>query len=106
MWHGIFLGNGADAFTRTTQIQSSFMLAFMASGGNIEMAMFSKSESMEDAHEVTIYFSPAASAFAKTILGVSPCEKPSREKLGLLVGDMRCWNVLFPPTPKLMDKSY
>ncbi len=96
MWHGIFLGNGADAFSRTIQIQSLFMLAFMASGGNVEMAMFSKSESTENAHEVTIYFSPASAAFAKTIDGISPCEKPSRDKLGLLAGDERCWNILFP----------
>ena len=61
MWHGIFLGNGADAFSRTTQIQSSFMLAFMASGGVIEMAMFSQSESTEDAHEVTILFTSRVS---------------------------------------------
>ena len=95
MWYGIFLGNGADAFTPTTKIQSSFMLAFMAAGGNVEMAMFSKSESTEDAHEVTIYFSPAAESFAKTITGAVPCEKPSREKLGLLAGDARCWGGLF-----------
>lgn len=59
------------------------------------MAMFSKSESTSDAHEVTIYFSPAAATFAKTIDGTAPSERPSRENLGLLVGDQRCWNVLF-----------
>jgi hypothetical protein len=56
MWHGIFLGNGADALSPTLKIQESFMLAFIASGGPMEMAIFSKSGSLAGAHEVTIYF--------------------------------------------------
>ena len=96
MWYGLFLGNGADAFAPTMKIQNDFMRAFIASGGNVEMAMFSLSESTSEAHEVTIYFSPAAVEFAKTIVGAAPCDKPSRKNLGLLVGDQRCWDKLFP----------
>ena len=59
------------------------------------MAMFSMSESTPDAHEVTIYLSPAAAFFAKGIEGSSPCERPARNNLGLLAGDQRCWNILF-----------
>lgn len=95
MWHGLFLGNGVDAFAPTMRIQEAFMAAFMAAGGPIEMALFSKSE-VTDAHEVTLYFSPAAASFAKTIQGAAPCERPLREHLGLLPGDQRCWTLLFP----------
>ena len=98
MWHCIFIGNGADAFSRITQIQSSFMLFFMAFGSNIEMAVFSKPESMDNANEETLYFSPAAADFAKTIDGVFTCEKPTRDTLKLLAGDARCLDALFPPS--------
>ena len=94
MWHYLFLGNGADAFLPTTKIQEAFMLAFMAAGGPVEMAIFSKSS--PGAHDVTLYFSPAATPFAKTIPGVVPCNKPSQENIGLIAGDQRCWDILFP----------
>jgi len=88
MWYGKFLGNGAAALKPTLEIQQKFLLAFAAAGQPDDMAIFSKS-GITDAgdSEVTLYFSPAAASFAKTIQGVAPSEKPTLENLGLLVGN-------------------
>ena len=94
MWHALFLGNGADAYAPTLKIQETFMATFMAAGGPIEMALFSTIES--GTAEVTLYFSPAAANFAKSIAGAVPSEKPPRERVGLLAGDARCWDALYP----------
>jgi hypothetical protein len=94
-WFGVFLGNGADARPRTLELQSIFKKAYIASGANVEMAMFSSAQSKEYDHEVTIYFSPAASTFAKTIDAAYPCERPARKEIVLLFGDHRCWNFLY-----------
>lgn len=94
MWHSIELGNGAEALGPTQQIMQKFMAAFMAARGDINMAIFSRSDL--ETINVAIYFSPAAAIIAKTFNGVIPCGKPSRKGLGLLAGDQRCWKVLFP----------
>jgi hypothetical protein len=96
IWYGLFLGNGADALAPRLRIQQSFLRAYAAAGQPINMAVFSKAETKDRAHEVTLYFSPAAATFAKSLSGAAPCEKPTREGVGLEVGDQRCWDLLFP----------
>ena len=65
MWYGLFLGNGADALPTRLQTQTAFLPVFASAGQPDDMAIFSASGSTDaGAHEVTLYFSPAASAFA------------------------------------------
>ncbi len=98
MWHGVYLGKTADSLAPTLQLQQQFMLAFAAAGAPHAMAMFSVAGYSDETamHEVTVYFSPEAAAFAKLVPGAAPCERPPRKGLGLLVGDQRCWSILFP----------
>lgn len=98
MWYGIFPGNGVDAFLPTREMQESFKTAFLAAGSPVDMAMFSTGKTISGAHEVTIYFSPIAKEFAKTINGAAPCDQPKRDGLALLFGDHRCFDSLFPPS--------
>lgn len=97
-WHGLFLGSGDKALPERLQILQDFIPAFAIAGQPDDMAIFSIGGFTEAGpHEVTLYFSPAASAFAKTIPGVAPCEKPPRENLGLAVGNIPgAWHALFP----------
>jgi hypothetical protein len=97
-WYGLFLGSGANCVAERLRIQLAFLPAFAAAGEPDEMAIFSHAGFTDaSAHEVTFYFSPAASAFAKTLSGAAPCEKPSREDLGLELGNRPgAWHALFP----------
>ena len=90
-WHCKALGNGAAAFAPSRRIQELFSPMFTASGQPSDMAVFTRAE----ANQVTAYFSPRASRLA-TLFGATPCEKPSSDRIGLLVGDARCWTIFFP----------
>jgi hypothetical protein len=70
-----------------------FSPMFAASGQPSDMAVFTRFDLA--ANEVTAYFSPRASRLA-TFFGARPCEKPSSDGIGLLVGDGRCWGIFFP----------
>lgn len=98
MWYGLFLGSGVTALQPTLKIQQSFLVEFAVAGQSDDMAIFSKSGGTEaGTHEVTLYFSPAAAAFAKTIPGAAPCTKPPSDGLSLLVGNSPgAFHVLFP----------
>ena len=105
MWHSLALGSGADASTQKSKIQNAFYLAFVSIGGPPDMAMFSATDAVAGAKGITLYFSPAATAFAKTV-NAAPCEKPAIKGLFLMAGEKRCWATLFPgeqpgtPTPQ------
>lgn len=72
-WYGLFLGNGADALAPRLEIQKRFMLAYAAAGQPLDMAIFARSQVTDRAHEVTLYFSPAAEGFAQALPGAAPC---------------------------------
>lgn len=92
-WFSKNLGNGADAFAPTIAMQNTFIPLFARIGQPHDMALFSWSE--PKSHDVIIYFSPAAAQMAG-MYGATPCERPSRQGLSLLVGDQRCWGLLYP----------
>jgi len=96
-WYSVFLGNGQDAYQPTLDIQNKFFFARALAGAPYDMAMFSKSKTNTGEHGVTLYFSPAAGSFAQSLAGSLLCDKPPKDHLGLLLGDARCWDVLFPP---------
>ena len=92
-WSSVDLGDGVAAYAPRNEMQEQFMPAFMAAGGPVEMAMFSRYDLR--ANVVTVYFSPAAGLFGQRF-GAIPCDKPNTKDLGLSVGDQRGWDVLFP----------
>jgi len=96
-WYSKDLGDGVQAFAPSGQILEAFIPAFAAAGQPIEMAVYSRYDLK--ANVVTVYFSPAAASLAKTFDATS-CEKPSFERLGLLVGDQRSVGILFPETQR------
>ena len=59
------------------------------------MALFKRHDTQHSLHcVVNVYFSPAARSVAKAS-GAIACPAPGREDLELMVGDSRCWTLLF-----------
>lgn len=92
-WYRKSLGDGVEAFQPARQIQDAFLPLYATSGQPMDMAIFSRLDF--EANVITIYFSPGASHVAKSF-GATACEKPPIEDLGLVAGNDRCWNLLFP----------
>jgi hypothetical protein len=70
--------------------------AYKKANCSTNMAVFFRHESEGRLHcEIKVYFSPALGDIAKT-LGASPCKRPTRYDLSLLVGVPAAWSVLFP----------
>jgi len=92
-WHSKALGDGTAALAPSMRIQELFLPMFAASGQPLRMAVFSRYDL--ESNVVTVYFSPTASRLAE-LFGAKPCDKPTSERIGLLVGDMRCWDIHFP----------
>ncbi len=93
-WYAKELGNGMVAQEPSNNIMEAFLPVFAAKGSPVEMAVFSHYDRHADV--VTAYFSPAARELAERF-SASPCDKPIfGEDLGLLVGDQRAIQVLFP----------
>jgi hypothetical protein len=90
-WHCKALGNGVAASAPSRRIQEMFLPIFSANGQPSDMAVFTRYE----ANQVTAYFSPRAARLA-TFFGAKPCAKPTSDRIGLLVGDARCWSIFFP----------
>ena len=90
-WHCKPLGRGAAAAAPARRIQEMFPPLFTASGHPSDMAVFTRHET----NQVTAYFSPRASRLAR-FFAATPCEKPPSDRIGLLVGDARCWAIFFP----------
>jgi hypothetical protein len=92
-WYCKTLGDAATAFAPSLRIQHMFSTMFAASGKPSSMAVFSRHD--RKANEVTAYFSPRASRLA-ALFDAIPCDKPPSDGIGLLVGDARSWELLFP----------
>jgi hypothetical protein len=90
-WRRKTLGSGVAASAPSRRIQEMFLPMFAASGQPADMAVFTRDE----ANQVTAFFSPGASRLAM-FFGAKPCEKPPSDRIGLLVGDARCWAIFFP----------
>ena len=94
-WYSKEIGNGAEAFDPSGKIQEAFLALTMRSQLPYDLAVFSEHDLRRNL--VTVYFSPAAKVLADMFEG-QPCEPPQRSRhFGLLVGDARAWDLLFPP---------
>jgi hypothetical protein len=84
------------ASTISTQIEETLLPLFDEAGKPVDMAVSTRSESEGRLHcEVIAYFSPASGDVAE-VFDAEPCEKPSRNGLGLLAGNPHCWSFFFP----------
>jgi hypothetical protein len=94
-WHCKEVGDGVAAFQPAMNLHQAFLAMAQASGGvPANIGVFSYYDL--HANIVTWYFSPEATALAKTF-GAIPCDKPvPSEGFGLLVGDARSWEAHFP----------
>lgn len=92
-WYVLSLGDGMMADEPAEEIRKRFLsIADIPAAA----AVFKRLESEGRLHcEAYAYFSPAAADLAKTFQA-SPCAKPSRSGLGLLVGNEKSWSILFP----------
>jgi hypothetical protein len=88
-WYRKRLGDEAAAL----RIQKMFSPMFAASGQPPTMAVFSRHD--RKANETTAYFSPRACRLA-ALFDAAPCDKPSSDGIGLLVGAARSWEIFFP----------
>lgn len=98
-WYRLDLGNGADAFAPTREIQEACIALLMAHGKPWpEWALFSRYDLQAD--NVELYFTPAASALALQH-GARPCDKPTpnRYRIGLLCGEGDGLQFHFPDQP-------
>ncbi len=94
-WFSKILGDGMTAYEPSDEIEKAFVPLFRTAGQPADMAVFIRHVS--DGHlqcQVTAYFSPATAELARKF-AAEPCIKPTRDGLGLLAGDGRCWPVLF-----------
>jgi hypothetical protein len=95
-WCALALGDAMTADRRITEIEAAFRGVFVAAGQPPQMAVLKRHDTERSLHcEVTVYFSPAAAALARSF-GAQPCARPLRSNLDLLAGDARCWAALFP----------
>jgi hypothetical protein len=94
-WYSVDLGDGIAAYKPTEQIQEAFTAAYVLNRGATKgMAAFSRYDT--ERNIVTVYFTPPAHQIAK-VFNATPCEKPSIENLGLLIGDqVETWRSYFP----------
>lgn len=92
-WYSKALGDGVDAHGPSAQIQEAFDPVYLAAGKPSNMAVFSRYDLRSNV--VTVYFSPPAKTLASAF-DATPCERPSSEKIGLLVGDHNAWYNYFP----------
>ena len=95
-WSSLTLGDGMWAPTVSEQIEKAFQTVYEEAGKPADMAIFTRSVSEGRLHcEVIAYFSPSAQKIGK-LFDAEPCGQPAREGLGLLAGDLRCWEFFFP----------
>lgn len=92
-WYSKALGDGVAAAAPSMKILEAFSPLYIGAGQPGEMAVFSRYDL--EANVVTVYFTPAAAQLA-SLFAATPCEKPSGEGIGLLVGDARAWKAFFP----------
>ena len=98
MWYGLYVGRGEAAHDPSMKALAMFLVAFIAAGQPLHMAVFSQSADPDESgrEDVTLYFSPsAAEALRRHFPGIAPCDRPARGDLQLLAGDQNCWPILF-----------
>lgn len=96
LWYGKNLGDAMLAGGHLDHIQALYESVYGKIRRYSNVAVFYRHESDGRLHcEVWVYFSPAAVELAKAV-AAEPCQKPSIDSLGLLVGPEDCWTVLFP----------
>jgi hypothetical protein len=95
-WFTSNLGDAMLAGESLEYIKEVFLAEYATNDSRKEQALFIRHESEGRLHcEVIVYFSPATIVVAK-IVNATPCNKPSSDGLGLLVGSEESWTVLFP----------
>lgn len=94
-WHSLNLGDGVEAFQPTHRLQDAWMAAAQVAGRHGTLDASSAIFSAGGGESVTVYFTPAAQLIAKAFRA-TPCDKPSGDGIGLLVGDQRAWDIHFP----------
>ncbi len=93
-WYSKEIGDGAQAFAPSGNIQEAFLALALRGQLPYDLAVFSEHDLRRNV--VTAYFSPAAKVLAD-MFQAQPCEPPKRSRhFGLLVGDARAWDLLFP----------
>lgn len=93
-WYSTEIGNGMQAFDPSRKIQDAFLALAMRGQLPYDFAVFSEHDLRRNV--VTVYFSPSAKVLADMFEG-KPCNPPQRSRhFGLLVGDARAWDLLFP----------
>ena len=95
-WFYKHLGDAMMAFEPLGQIEALYQSAYRGAARPKDVAVFVRHDSEGHLHcRVEVYFSPASALLAKEV-GADPCEKPSINGLGLLIGSEDSWSVLFP----------
>ena len=85
-WYTLNLGDALLADRELERIGTLFASEAAQHTQNGDMAIFIRHESEGRLHcAVTLYFSPAAAALART-LGATPCPRPAMTDLGLFAG--------------------
>ncbi len=97
-WFQLSLGDGLLADLPIGEIEQHYRGLYASTGCPADLAVFKRHELGHGLHcEVTVYFSPAATALAQHF-AASPCLPPPRPGLELLAGNPDCWTLLFDPT--------
>ena len=83
-----------DSLVEETQkIQNTFQSFYLSNNGKTNnMALFSRRDGSSKMS--TFYFTPNAKSIAD-IFNATPCERPPKDGLGLLVGDETVYSILF-----------
>ncbi|KAB2891052.1 MAG: hypothetical protein F9K32_05870 [Desulfobulbaceae bacterium] len=95
-WFRKNLGDAMLAFLELDRVEILCLSAYTNANCPNEMAVFLRHESEGRLQcEVIVYFSPAMAHIAGE-LGATPCEKPAKYGLSLMVGTPNAWSLLFP----------
>lgn len=95
-WFSSNLGDPMLAEESLEQIKQLFSLEYKKAENTQEMAIYFRHESTGSVHcELIVYFSPATKRVAK-VMNAIPCQTPSPDGLGLLVGQQQSRSLLFP----------
>ena len=96
-WFAKNLGDPMLATESLSRIETLFASQYTTTGADRSgMAVFVRHESEGRLHcEVIVFFSPASVAVARSV-DAEPCERPSPDGLGLLLGAEDVWHTLFP----------
>lgn len=97
-WYSKTLGDGVSAHEPSYLIKRAFVPAWVSAGCPITMAVFSRYDLRENI--VTVYFTPEAEQLAKSF-NATPCEKPSADRLGTLVGHPLAFEAHYPRSERV-----